>query len=114
MGGIVIAACGGSTSTNPPEPSPAIVSTQPSPPSPTTIFAPAPQASGPMEFELFVSDWTNNVPPPTDAFVVVEGVESWTPDLEFGGDVHSFGEFKIVNRAPFSSTPTVTVVPRSR
>ena len=29
-------------------------------------------------------------------------------NLEFGGDVHSFGEFKIVNRAPFSSTPTVT------
>jgi len=48
-----------------------------------------------MELELFVSDWTNNVPPPADVFVVVEGVESWTPDLEFGGDVHSFGEFKI-------------------
>ena len=31
---------------------------------------------------------------------------------KFGGDAHSFGEFKIVNRAPFSSTPTVTVVPR--
>lgn len=65
------------------------------PPSSGSTTSTESRGSGLVELELTVFDWTNNVPPPEDAFVVVEGVESWTPDLEFGGDVHLFGGFTI-------------------
>lgn len=48
-----------------------------------------------MELELTVFDWTETNAPGGDAFVVVEGIESWTPDLEFFADVRSFGTFEI-------------------
>ena len=51
--------------------------------------------SGSVELEVSFFDWTETNPPSEEAFVVVEGVGSWTPDLEFGGDGHSFGNFVI-------------------
>ena len=51
--------------------------------------------SGPVELEISFFDWTETNPPSEEAFVVVQGVGSWTPDLEFGGDGHSFGHFVI-------------------
>lgn len=50
---------------------------------------------GEVELELTVFDWTETNAPGGDAFVVVEGIESWTPDLEFFADVRSFGTFEI-------------------
>jgi len=93
---LLIAACGGALdssgtteTTESPRTSETPVATQLSPDSTTSTEG---RGSGLVELELTVFDWTNNIPPPEDAFVVVEGVESWTPDLEF---VHSFGKFTI-------------------
>lgn len=55
----------------------------------------APSATSAVELKLSVFDWTETNPPPVEAFVVVGGKQVWTPDLEFGGDVHSFGTFEI-------------------
>lgn len=51
--------------------------------------------SGSVELEISFFDWTETNPPSEEAFVALEGVGSWTPDLEFGGDGHSFGHFVI-------------------
>ncbi len=75
----------GATTTIPREPT---ATTQPSEPS-TTL-----KTSGAfMILEIVVFDWTENVPP-GDVLVGV-GNESWQPNLEFGGDLREFGEYKI-------------------
>lgn len=66
--------------------------TQPTPLSTTSTASAGPSV---VELELSIFDWTDGNPPGNDAFVVVEGLESWTPNLEFGGDVRSFGGFEV-------------------
>ena len=66
------------------------------------------EADGSSEalLEVTVFDWTETNPP-IDALVVA-GEDTWTPDLEFGGDSHGFRPF------PVGESHTFTIYPDGR
>lgn len=66
---------------------------------PTTSSSTAPKETAEVALDISVFDWTESNPP-GDVHVVV-GDETWQPELEFGGDVRSFGNFEVGIPATF-------------
>lgn len=59
----------------------------------TTVSSSVSKETAEVAFDVSVFDWTESVPP-GDVHIVV-GDETWQPDMEFGGDVRSFGDFEV-------------------